>query len=1226
MANENTNNLTAADYIEAWNDSVNLLVNKALDSVSFDRTLEATIINQDKEDENRYLVETDDLRFYARSMDEARKYAANNKVYILVPDGDWEREKIIQGPILDITTKKLRSIMSNSLSNMAIVRTLSFGSTDANTTTLTQSNVNFKYNANYDYLGVEINLKDGNSSVYPFLLQLRVQFKKSLTWTEPITIFTFSDIIGSIENRSAIIPYSKLLPWFDGLSPLKELKSLQIEIVHDTENSLEPKEKITFDSIKLHFGYNKENILTNPLRVYGVNSSKIYSDNQQDTMYLEAYVSSTDKIYSTYNLPEDNLVAGLSGVYALTYTRGFASDIGIYEYLDPYWSLYPTLGRTPEETELEYQQRYEILHHTQTMSVKTMHNLKATTSRYKFIYFNEDRGVSYETTLTYDKEGLQSTGTTNPPAEELLLTLDDGDSGIYNLYGMDGKIQSSKESSQIRKIIATLKSGEKLTLENGIAKIDWIYPTFTPVLHDATAKTLNTPNKPRSGIIVANQIATEDDTSEKQLYKKGNYIIHQSTEDNINFYNSYIPMGYNQDTETWGDTFYYQLNNQVYESYTYNTVKCIATTIDGQTYTGAITFSFGGYGTMGTTYNLNLDIDGEKNYITVGDQTPLKLKATLERIDGEPLDVQPEFYWSWYEAPVINSDKTEYYSALEYYDLSSEDDKWLPTRTAIRNNENKITRVKINPAADGDNIYTHNTIYIKYNSQPADFTFNIEKPYYYEIAQVSVKYKIDTGNIVELKAYLPIPLCFIEDVDNIYSLQGPNRVVYDMTNNISYDKSAYQLLKNYEVYNTNIKWALCCDEYKSVYGQNTDENGIIKEYPQILLPTHNLKLDSSGKTNLVPMQNIMVNSIPNVASVIAYLPNSGIDHTDRLAEYEDSQILWIQPIVTLHNSWNFENVNNWTGKSVETGEDYILSPFIAAGTKNSISNSFTGVILGQADSWGLFGYEEGNPRFSFTEKGEAYIGNADKDYYFQMTEKGELELRLQTFYLNTAHLIIDSSEPVIKIYEDANNNDNSLRIKMGQLDNNKYGLNIYNGAITIYNKDGNETVYFDSDGNLNVKGFIDATGGQIGGFTISNYVDSSNPGGLYTPLYFEGKNWGAFRLSAGLNSTGSLFTIYGGSKEIMAIKPTTKTATWGPGFIVKQECLEWTLGSITETYAFTSTENALYYNCISFTLIDTMTEKMDHNTGSQVFEFYQYQGNLFVRREGQKVGQQLTKY
>ena len=86
---------TSLEYSDQLINSIDIIVQSALDKASFDKTIKATIIKQDSQENGKYLVKYQDATFYAYTNNWNIQYAQNSYVYILIPQGDLSNTKII---------------------------------------------------------------------------------------------------------------------------------------------------------------------------------------------------------------------------------------------------------------------------------------------------------------------------------------------------------------------------------------------------------------------------------------------------------------------------------------------------------------------------------------------------------------------------------------------------------------------------------------------------------------------------------------------------------------------------------------------------------------------------------------------------------------------------------------------------------------------------------------------------------------------------------------------------------------------------------------------------------------------------------------------------------------------------------------------------------------------------------------------------------------------------
>jgi hypothetical protein len=90
------------------------------------------------------------------------------------------------------------------------------------------------------------------------------------------------------------------------------------------------------------------------------------------------------------------------------------------------------------------------------------------------------------------------------------------------------------------------------------------------------------------------------------------------------------------------------------------------------------------------------------------------------------------------------------------------------------------------------------------------------------------------------------------------------------------------------------------------------------------------------------------------------------------------------PLVATINRFSLMHINEWDGNSVEVNNDggYVYAPQIGAGHKDTATNTFTGVVMGEYvidqenKGIGLWGFQNGSSTFGFDSKGTAYIGDA----------------------------------------------------------------------------------------------------------------------------------------------------------------------------------------------------------------------------------------------------------
>jgi hypothetical protein len=99
---------------------------------------------------------------------------------------------------------------------------------------------------------------------------------------------------------------------------------------------------------------------------------------------------------------------------------------------------------------------------------------------------------------------------------------------------------------------------------------------------------------------------------------------------------------------------------------------------------------------------------------------------------------------------------------------------------------------------------------------------------------------------------------------------------------------------------------------------------------------------------------------------------------------------------------------------------------------------------------GIYGLQNGELRYKLDEKGSFYVGTGEGNFISfnevnDYSDSNELSIKVQNFTLNTNNLDIASKDSTIKISDGE-----KLRLLMGQIQNDTYGLDIYEGSLWIY--------------------------------------------------------------------------------------------------------------------------------------------------------------------------------
>ena len=184
--------------------------------------------------------------------------------------------------------------------------------------------------------------------------------------------------------------------------------------------------------------------------------------------------------------------------------------------------------------------------------------------------------------------------------------------------------------------------------------------------------------------------------------------------------------------------------------------------------------------------------------------------------------------------------------------------------------------------------------------------------------------------------------------------------------------------------------------------------------------------------------------------------------------------IWTQPILIIQNNYPAAMVNKWNGKELVLDEENsaILSNMIGAGSKDD-QNRFSGILLGDwrgqssansklDDHTGLFGFHEGVLSYSLTEDGKATFGKATTGQI--IIDGSSSTIESAGFSLNPANgmqidlsnntIIAKRNNNIVFKLDGSNNNDNYFTISTPDV--------IKNGSSVVLMNVGSNNYYLQS--------------------------------------------------------------------------------------------------------------------------------------------------------------------
>lgn len=365
------------------------------------------------------------------------------------------------------------------------------------------------------------------------------------------------------------------------------------------------------------------------------------------------------------------------------------------------------------------------------------------------------------------------------------------------------------------------------------------------------------------------------------------------------------------------NTLSYRIGSYYTQTYSNNTIQCKVIK-EKVAYVATKEMTFGIAGTTGTDCTFILDFDDSKT-------------AVLDRIyskDDEGNTI------------VIDEEETSVTVTARLYDYENNEvdisDKEITWGWKAENSLFELA--DIYDEEDNTKIisYRHEVKRKEDTKTPDDF-------HNYSILQATL-----TGwGDYDLVAYLPIPLKSKKDYDYI---SGTTQVIYNSDGELmDYFKNPYVLYENAEPV-SSVSW--------DCIGTDTDTYR-----PKVIT--------KNGDSWLSPLSFYVENSCKEVCVV---------------GKMKDGNY-WSQPLLIMTNRYPSAMINKWDGQLNigELDKGTILAPRLVAGSKDG-DNKFSGVVLGdwgKTDSdksltttTGLYGYSKGEQSYAFKEDGTAFIGKS----------------------------------------------------------------------------------------------------------------------------------------------------------------------------------------------------------------------------------------------------------
>lgn len=418
---------------------------------------------------------------------------------------------------------------------------------------------------------------------------------------------------------------------------------------------------------------------------------------------------------------------------------------------------------------------------------------------------------------------------------------------------------------------------------------------------------------------------------------------------------------------------YFRIKPYYVEGATDNIITCYVTK-NRTTYTASTSLTFGNQGNSGTDFTFFLQWEEGSNCIYENDEDPIQIFAHL--YDEENNEIA----------------------------LRNVNFEWVNPDTKFRDfiiNESPITFCNSTGSESyyGISVGGSDSCYIHYDSTRE------YKDGFWNILKATVKTGEsepvtsdgqELGAEVVLTAYLSIPLTQRKATSsgtvNIFSsVEGCNKIIYNsLGSNPDYFSGQYKIFQGadeYDIDTNGYSWRILIKDFMDTATDVDEQNHLKNYYPQI-------------KNNFIVPPSM-------------YFGFTGI--CSAICANDLGDIIWAQPIVIQQDQYSSALLNSWNGKyTVDEEAGTILTTMLGAGSKDE-RNRFSGVLLGDIDDSdkGVFGYHEGAQSFGFRTNGKAFIGKANKGRIEFDGNSGSI--KSMSYSKGNTGMLIDLDDGVIDI-------------------------------------------------------------------------------------------------------------------------------------------------------------------------------------------------------------------
>lgn len=722
-----------ADINEQICKAVDIIVSKKLESINFDSTIIATIVDNSEAEQYKYICSNGSSQFVAYAKE--TNYKINESVYVTIPNNDYDQQKIIIGKyvakdakpyifkqpfetIIDISGNliKTNEIIAQSL----LANNENVDEENYDEITLWQTTFPEGY-AGFDRLGLQAQFRSWIASYetsigdYGLKLYISSDMGTAINKENPLKVteikFSSLNMYGNPYNFQSYMEQEAV---YD-ISELGNIYKMQLVFYQtpksfkDKNGNLIPYQTITKNRLPNNL------FVKDPYICLGYNLSDFQDE--------QVIISTLDS--KTYIIDDDISSSDISKYIRLRWLHKFENgdiqvvnessklsdyDIRWYRYelgspsADEYSGVYWESVDDGNGNQFDYTLIPRKKHDKELIKAIVIYDGKSYTSN--ILTFTNEREVINSATIDF--------------LNGLSIVCEDNSYGNYCIYGQNNNLFDADQANRIRELQAYFgfsEQGQSSDKLQEATKIVWEFPLYNSmiILDGFDYYKLI----PLDGYYTNNEISVNKQQGLIQITR------YPDESGKINSKQDYrIQKTYNQT----------KVNNTVRCTITKNQIE----------YSASKDFTFGLMGTNGTDATVVIDFDDNKVALTADRDEALSLRAHLydsthKEIDLNNIDLNLSCEWSWYKIHLNSDDSVQIKQRIQYdadgkqsgEDTTIDVNECFIEHLAFSqlNNQFLILQVKIKGWGDYD-LISYKAIPIRKNRQyrnyigPTDIVYN----------------------------------------------------------------------------------------------------------------------------------------------------------------------------------------------------------------------------------------------------------------------------------------------------------------------------------------------------------------------------------------------------------------------------------------------------------------------------------------------------------------------